>query len=190
MNKQLYRDETRKQIAGVCAGLADHFGIEVTTMRVIFLVALFLHGVGGLIYVVLWVALPGKTFMPKQPFVNYKVPPQQSPYTDYTVPPQQTYADYSVPNMPPVMPKQQAPIKNGPSNGAIIGGTIMVVIGVLILLKQFHILSIWHFAHYWPVSLIIVGLVFVVASFSGKSVPADDLNDLDDNSSNTNNPTI
>jgi len=188
MDRKLYRDESQKKVAGVCAGLADHFGTEVSTMRLIFVLGLFLHGLSGLVYVILWIVLPGRNFGPKQPFVDYTVPPQQ-PYTNYNVPPQQAYTDYTVPPVPPMNPQPPRPVRNGPSTGAIVGGSIMVVIGVLILLKQFHILSIWHFMHFWPVSLIIVGVIFVISSFMGSSAPAEEVNDQD-NSINDNPPTV
>jgi phage shock protein PspC (stress-responsive transcriptional regulator) len=38
--------------------LADYFDVDVTIVRVCWLLAFFLGGTGGLAYVVLWVALP------------------------------------------------------------------------------------------------------------------------------------
>jgi phage shock protein C len=59
MAKKFQRLEAGKKIAGVCTGLADYFNLDVTLVRVVFIV-LALAGVGaGLIaYVVLWIAAP------------------------------------------------------------------------------------------------------------------------------------
>lgn len=56
--KKLYRNPEDKKIAGVCSGLSEYFNIDVTLMRIIFIVALFLYGSTLLIYIVLWIAMP------------------------------------------------------------------------------------------------------------------------------------
>ena len=38
-NKVLYRSRRNRVIAGVCAGLADYFNIDISLMRVLFFVA-------------------------------------------------------------------------------------------------------------------------------------------------------
>ncbi len=55
-----YRLEEGKKIAGVCSGLADHFGISATILRLAFVLATFVpgFGVGLLIYITLWIILP------------------------------------------------------------------------------------------------------------------------------------
>jgi phage shock protein C len=57
--KSLYRLPKQGQIFGVCAGLADYFEIDVTLMRVIFVVLAFATG-GAMIllYIILAVVLP------------------------------------------------------------------------------------------------------------------------------------
>ncbi len=58
MDKKLYRSETNKQIAGVCAGLAEYFDVDVTLVRIAFVVMMLMGGPGFLIYVVLWFVMP------------------------------------------------------------------------------------------------------------------------------------
>ncbi len=58
MEKKLYRSETNKQIAGVCAGLAEYFDVDVTLVRIAFLVMMLMGGPGFLLYVVLWFVIP------------------------------------------------------------------------------------------------------------------------------------
>ncbi len=45
-------------IAGVAAGLADRFGMERRTMRLLFVVSLLLPGPQILVYLVLWLVIP------------------------------------------------------------------------------------------------------------------------------------
>ena len=59
MEKRLTRSRD-KMIAGVCAGIAEYFGWEVTLFRVVFVVVSILSVAfpGILVYLVLWVVMP------------------------------------------------------------------------------------------------------------------------------------
>ena len=54
------RPQEGRWIAGVCAGLARHFGISARNMRIIFVVSCLLPGPQFLIYLALWVLLPNE----------------------------------------------------------------------------------------------------------------------------------
>ncbi|MDX6311300.1 MAG: hypothetical protein QOF44_764 [Streptomyces sp.] len=56
----LVRPRNGRMIAGVCAGLADRFGMSATTMRVIFVLSCLLPGPQFLVYLALWVLLPSE----------------------------------------------------------------------------------------------------------------------------------
>lgn len=56
--KQLIRSTVDRKIAGVCAGLAEYLGFDVTLVRVAFAVSVLFGGFGVLVYVVLWIAVP------------------------------------------------------------------------------------------------------------------------------------
>ena len=58
VQKRLVRSRIDKKIGGVCAGLADYFDIDPTIVRVVWLLAIFLGGTGGFLYIVLWIVLP------------------------------------------------------------------------------------------------------------------------------------
>ena len=54
----LYRSSDEVVVAGVCAGLAHRFDLNVTGLRwVVVLVTLFLSGVPLVVYAVLWAVL-------------------------------------------------------------------------------------------------------------------------------------
>ena len=58
MNK-LYRSQTDKMIAGVCGGLGHYLNIDVTLVRLFFLLlAVAGGGTGFVLYLVLWILLP------------------------------------------------------------------------------------------------------------------------------------
>jgi phage shock protein PspC (stress-responsive transcriptional regulator) len=56
----LRRSRTDRVIAGVCAGLAHHFGLDVTLMRVLYVLVSILSAAfpGILVYIILWIVIP------------------------------------------------------------------------------------------------------------------------------------
>ncbi|MCB9865297.1 MAG: PspC domain-containing protein [Phycisphaerales bacterium] len=58
--RPLRRNMHNRQIAGVCSGLADYFGMDATTVRVIYvLVSIFSAAFPGtLVYIILWLVVP------------------------------------------------------------------------------------------------------------------------------------
>jgi phage shock protein C len=54
---RLTRARQGRMIAGVCAGLARHYGWSTGTVRLVF-VLFGLFGAGELVYLVLWVLMP------------------------------------------------------------------------------------------------------------------------------------
>ena len=54
-----FRSRRGKMVAGVCAGLAEQFGISVTALRLaLVLLTLLGAGWGIIVYIVLWVIMP------------------------------------------------------------------------------------------------------------------------------------
>jgi len=58
--KKLYRKASDKKIAGVCSGLAEYLNIDVTVVRILFLVALICGSLGFWIYLIVWICAPEK----------------------------------------------------------------------------------------------------------------------------------
>lgn len=57
-NKVLKRSRRNRVIAGVCAGLADYFNIDIALVRVLFVVAALCGSFGFWMYVILWIVVP------------------------------------------------------------------------------------------------------------------------------------
>ncbi len=56
--RRLRRDGERRMIAGVCAGLAERFGVDPLLVRLGFVVATLAGGLGVGVYLLTWVAVP------------------------------------------------------------------------------------------------------------------------------------
>ena len=56
----LIRPRNNRVIAGVCAALANRFGWNVTTVRILFVVSIIIPGSQLLAYALLWILIPGE----------------------------------------------------------------------------------------------------------------------------------
>ena len=58
MDKKLMRPREGKKIAGVCQAFANFFGLDVSIIRVVWLLAVLLCGKGFLAYLICWLVIP------------------------------------------------------------------------------------------------------------------------------------
>jgi phage shock protein PspC (stress-responsive transcriptional regulator) len=64
--RKLYRSRTNRQLGGVCGGLTPylndvfHVNLDVTLVRVLFVVAAFFGGSGLIAYIVMWIVIPSE----------------------------------------------------------------------------------------------------------------------------------
>lgn len=56
--KRLYRSRYEKKLGGVCAGLAKYFEIDVSLVRLLWILLAVVYGSGILAYIVAWVIIP------------------------------------------------------------------------------------------------------------------------------------
>jgi len=142
MQRKLERDESNKMIAGVAAGIAEYLNVEVTWIRVLFLL-LAVFGLSGVwIYLILWIAVPAKPSVFSNVEADYKVP------------------DYTYPSSPNNKSQFQPVRKQG--NGRVIAGIFLVIIGSYFLLDQFVMLPEWFsIGKLWPLIFVAIGLVIL-----------------------------
>jgi len=58
-DKKFMRDQKRKILGGVCAGLGNYFNVDPVWIRLLFAFLTLAYGVILLVYLVLWIAVPG-----------------------------------------------------------------------------------------------------------------------------------
>jgi phage shock protein PspC (stress-responsive transcriptional regulator) len=56
--RRLLRPRDGKMIAGVCAAFGRYFGLDVTLIRVAWVLAVCLAGTGILAYLICWILIP------------------------------------------------------------------------------------------------------------------------------------
>ena len=59
-SSRLYRSSTDRIIAGVCGGLADWLGWDVSLIRILYVLISFFSAAfpGLIVYIILWVVMP------------------------------------------------------------------------------------------------------------------------------------
>ncbi len=55
---KLFRSRDEKMLGGVCGGLSEYLDMDVTLIRVLWVLATLLGGSGGLAYIILWIIIP------------------------------------------------------------------------------------------------------------------------------------
>jgi phage shock protein C len=71
--QRLVRPRADRKIAGVCAGFAEYFDIDVIVIRLVWVVVAFLGGTGFLAYVIAWIVIPEEPLMLSAP-AGHQVP--------------------------------------------------------------------------------------------------------------------
>jgi len=135
VDRKLHRNEDEAILAGVCSGLADYFDLDVTLIRVIFVLLFIGGGSGLLIYVILWIVAPKRN-------------------SDVII--------EKVGKKTKIMAKEiKKEVKDEKRKSGSLLGIVLMIFGILILLERMFRIEIpWDYV--WPGLLIVLGgyLVF------------------------------
>lgn len=168
MDKKLYRNRHEGALSGVCAGLGEYLRVDKTWIRLAFVVSVIFSSMLGLgmlgpiVYIVLWIVVPVKphTVSEFDPVADQPVADPQGYYdsqydVDYRVGATSTFAS-----------------KREKSNqDRYIAGLILLIIGVFFLLHQLNVLFVHDVIRYWPVLLILSGIVVLFGAFRRQEDP-------------------
>ena len=121
MEKRLYRSNDKKVIAGIAGGLGEYLDVDPVIIRIILVLITIFHGIGILIYIIMWIAVPENP--------NKKVFPDKS-YSESTNLHENQKTD-----------KDQKPLdfetlKETSSTGRIIFGIVLIFIGLIFLSER------------------------------------------------------
>jgi phage shock protein C len=82
--RRLYRDTENQKLFGVCSGLSDYFDVDVTLIRVLWLVAVFAAGTGLLLYLILAIVVePKSVVMAKAKKEEETIDDSDDPFAKY-----------------------------------------------------------------------------------------------------------
>ncbi|KAF0152581.1 MAG: phage shock protein C PspC [Ignavibacteria bacterium] len=146
MKERLFRSRKSRVIGGVAGGLAQYFSIDPVIVRILFVVLTIMHGMGLVIYIILWIAVP------EEPFAQaYGINPEGADKPDGS--------DVKFENLN-TDALQAEPKKSG--NGRIIAGSILILIGVIFFLERF--VTSFDFGDIFPFVFVIVGIALILNS--------------------------
>lgn len=161
---KLYRSFHGRVIGGVAGGLADFFGMDPTIVRLIFVLIAFFGGGGVLLYIILWIVLPEKNA-----FNSYNAGNTTSPPPSFTGSSDsgigETFDGFGSKSQGYTPEPDQAAKRK--FEGSLIGGLVLILIGVFFLADKF--IPEISFGDFWPLLLVVVGLVLIFNSLPGKN---------------------
>ena len=74
MPNRLYRSRTDRWLGGVCGGIAEHFNIDPTIVRLAFVLLILLVGTGIIAYLIGWIVIPLKPLVDRN-YSSQSYPP-------------------------------------------------------------------------------------------------------------------
>ena len=143
MNKKLYRSFKDKMLGGVAGGLAEYFGIDVTLVRVLFVVTLFLGGTGVLAYIIMWIIVPEEPIK----FPTPETTEQKKEKTETDTPKQENQFDAKA---------YYSTLDQQREKRRTFAGIILLVLGVIFLADNF--IPRIRLGDFWPLILVAAGI--------------------------------
>ncbi|HZX46669.1 MAG TPA: PspC domain-containing protein [Clostridia bacterium] len=179
MEKRLYRSRENAVIGGVCGGIAEYLDVDPTIVRLIWAFSAFYGGIGILAYLVCLIVIPenrstaqytpakpkrydyqeGQGSTGKQP--GAQVQQDTAPQQDAGVQPDAELQHNNSEQHQPESQYHHDSQRHGNSGrNRILAGTLLICIGGLLLFRRwFYWIDI---SRYWPVLLIIAGIVVII----------------------------
>jgi phage shock protein C len=156
MDKKLHRSQIDRIIAGIAGGIGEYFEVDPTIVRLIFVLITVLGGSGVLLYLILWVLIP-KNLEGKIVIDRDRVKEVAGEIKDK--------AEAFGRGIKEEFQKESPKIEEKSKKSGGLFGWILVIAGILFLINIFYPISFRYFAfRFWPVGLILLGLVLIFRS--------------------------
>ena len=152
MQNRLYRSTSNKMLGGVCSGLGIYLSVDITIVRLFFIILTLVGGFGPLLYIILWVILP-----PEGHVVN----PDQSGHFD---------GGEFKERAGMVRDDFVKAVSNPNQNTARFIGIALVLMGGFLVLKQLNFpwLTWLNSGVIWAALILIAGVALLVRGTHGK----------------------
>lgn len=188
--KRLYRSRQLRVLGGVAAGTAEYFGIDITLMRLLFILAGLVMPQVIVAYILAWVIIPEEPAVASEPYrtTTQSAGQRTSQGTTQTA---DSYAPVSEP-LPPTADEilgqsGTAPVTSVPSvspgttntedresdKGKQFFGYLLIGIGVIALLRSFVPRYVWRMPFellrsWWPLAIIALGFALIFGALKGR----------------------
>lgn len=143
MKENLYRSRRNRIFAGVASGLGEYLNIDPVIIRVLFVISLFLNGIGILLYIILWIVVP-----------------EENIYTLYEKMNKSESKESNEGKTESIFNSEYIPPKT--SNASLLIGIILIVVGLFFLGVE--IFSFLNFTDLFPIIAIGAGIGLILNS--------------------------
>lgn len=184
MDKRLFRNEHDKVIAGVSSGVAEYMEVDVTIIRLLFVLStIFLVGTGILVYIIMWIVVPVNNDPAKRfsRFNDFYRGQQANPFetpnpfsktnTADPVNTGQSWTSSTINDGGFNSTAEQTgnqefkPYQKSSETGRTVGGLFLLVIGIYFLMNEFNIIPFWFsLSKLWPLVFVAIGVSFILKS--------------------------
>ncbi|HEY9204496.1 MAG TPA: PspC domain-containing protein [Candidatus Methanoperedens sp.] len=156
---RLTKSASDRVIDGVCGGIAEYFGVDPVIIRLIFVVLVFINGLGILLYIILAIIMPKAEKADQQPKETIQENVQEMGG-----------------RLKDAGEKLGSTLSQESKQGAHIRwlGIFLILLGIYFLLNNFNMLRwfnnlFWWFNMdvFWPLVLIFIGLWLIIARLRG-----------------------
>ncbi|AEH60032.1 phage shock protein C, PspC [Methanosalsum zhilinae DSM 4017] len=162
--KKLTRSRDDRMIAGVCGGLGKYFDIDSTVVRLIFIVAILIDGLGILIYIAMAIIVPEeKTNVRKYQPEKEGLPESDDERTEGGQ--ENTEQEYEKAETPEEHRKQDhenAGKDSQRDEGPAWIGIGLILIGVFLILDRIDIFWWLSWNILWPLLIVFIGIWILV----------------------------
>lgn len=158
--KKLYRSRIDKIIGGVAAGMADYFGLDVALVRLLWLLFVFMGGIGLPVYIVAWIIIPEEPYYGAAKDYSRGYPENQEPGR------YQELGSAGSDNESKPQGERKVDAENYSqerTNQAL--GLLLVIIGLVFLVRE--TLSWDIFRYVWPTLFLVLGVYILFSSRRG-----------------------
>lgn len=143
--KKLYRSKKDSVLFGVCGGLGEYFEVDSTIIRIIFVILTIWGGAGILLYIIAILIMPYREGESVKKEIHEKA-------KEFSETMKETASDF----------KENVHEGRVERRGGYVFGTIILLLGVMFLLRNFF--SWFNFNVFWPVILILIGIIFITGA--------------------------
>jgi len=151
MDKKLYRSRKDQIIGGVCGGIAEYFGIDSTLVRLAFVLFALIEGAGIIAYIIAWIIIP------ERPEGTQK---SEKEVYDVEIDKEDEEGEYKASAQEPEEEKKSKEQRKR------ILGLILVALGIFFIIDNW--LPGFYWRRFWPVILIVLGVVLIYREVRGK----------------------
>lgn len=153
MEKRLYRSRSDRMVWGVCGGLAKYFSIDPVIVRIVFLLLIFLSGVGLLAYIILAIVVPLEESKAKDTRETVKENIEEIKATASELG-RELRTDFKQEESK----KEEIDMHHHRHYWL---GIILIIVGAIFLLTNFNWFWWFRWSYLWPVILIAIGLLVI-----------------------------